>query len=339
MSYSVAVVNVGAIKSNINKIKGSLLKGVKYCAVVKSDAYGHGISQTSDAIEPLVDFFAVSFLEEGIQLRYSGIKKPVLILLPLKNGEMETATRYGLSVTVDSVEKAKFISEKRLNAKVHIAVNTGMNRLGIDCVEQLKIISLLLKRNPLCRVEGIFSHFYSEDIDLCFKQYKKFCKFCSVIKRTNSNVIRHICASNCLNLDKKYQLDMVRVGVAMYGYSPSSRVKTTPAMKIYAEKIVDRTIKKNENVLYGEYVLQKDEKVSIIKYGYADGAFREELCSLNNRCMDLSCVKQGKNSTVVLDDAERIARLYGTIPYEILVSFSKRSKKIYRDYEDNSRKK
>lgn len=336
MGYSVAVVNVGAIKSNINKIKGNLSKGVKYCAVVKSDAYGHGISKTSEAIEPLVDFFAVSFLEEGIQLRYSGIKKPVLILLPLKNSEIETASRYALSVTVDKIKQAEYISKQGYFIKVHIAVNTGMNRLGIDCVEQLKIISSLLKKNPLCEIEGIFSHFYSANKTLCLKQYKKFCKFCLEIKKTDPKVIKHICASNCVFLDKKYQLDMVRVGVAMYGYSPSSRVKTTPAMKIYAEKITDRTIKKNENVLYGEYVLQKDEKVSIIKYGYADGAFREGLCTLNNRCMDLSCVKQGKNSTVVLDNAERIARLYGTIPYEILVSFSKRSKKIYRDYEDNS---
>lgn len=337
MSYSVAVVNVGAIKKNINVIKNNLAKGVKYCVVVKSDAYGHGISQTSVTIEPIVDFYAVSFLEEGIQLRYSGIKKPILILLPLKNSEMETAVRYDLSVTVDSVEKAKFISEQKLNAKIHIAVNTGMNRIGIDCVEQLKIISMLLAKNPFCKIEGIFSHFYSSNEKTCFRQYKKFCKFCSVVKKFNPEVIRHICASNCLYLDKKYQLDMVRVGIATYGYSPSKKVKTYPAMKIYAEKIVDRVVRTNENILYGEYVLQKNEKVSIIKYGYADGAFRDGRLTLNNRCMDLSCVKQDKNSTLVLDDAERIARLYGTIPYEILVSFSRRSKKIYRDYEDNSR--
>lgn len=332
MSYSVAVINLSALKENAKKIKACFSENVKFCAVVKSDAYGHGLSETAIAIESQVDFFAVSFLEEGMILRYSGIKKPILVLIPLKNSELFFAERYNLSVSLTSVKQAEFIRDNGIRVKVHIAVNTGMNRLGVDTLKDFKKIYSLLGENA---VQGVFSHLYSENRDECEKQFLKFIKFTDYAKKVNNNVICHICASNFLFLDKSYQLDMVRVGIALYGYSPTERLKTTPCMKIYAEKLVDRNLEKNQNVLYGNFVLQKTEKVSIIKYGYADGAPRVSDLTLNNRCMDISCVKQSKKSHIVMDDALKIAKRLGTIPYEVLVSFSKRSKKVYRDYENN----
>lgn len=332
MSYSVAVINLSALKENAKKIKSNLSENVKFCAVVKSDAYGHGLSETAIAIENQVDFFAVSFLEEGMILRYSGIKKPILILIPLKNSELSFAERYNLSVSVSSVKQAEFIKDNDIKVKVHIAVNTGMNRLGVDSFEDFKKIFSILGS---IRVQGVFSHFFSENRETCEKQFLRFKKFKKYAKKVNANVICHICASNFLYLDKTYQLDMVRVGIALYGYSPDERLKTTPCMKIYAEKLADRNLQKNQNALYGNFVLQKSEKVSIIKYGYADGAPRVSDLTLNNRCMDISCVKQSKKSHIVMDDALKIAKKLGTIPYEVLVSFSKRSNKVYRDYENN----
>ena len=332
MSYSISVINLKALKNNVKKIKSKICENVKFCAVVKSDAYGHGLSETAIAIENQVDFFAVSFLEEGMILRYSGIKKPILILIPLKNSELFIAERYNLSVSLASVKQAEFIQNNKIKVKVHIAVNTGMNRLGVDALEEFKNLYSVLGK---IRVQGVFSHLFSENRETCEKQFLLFKKFSEYAKKVNSNVICHICASNFLFLDKSYQLDMVRVGIAMYGYSPAKNVKTTPCMKIYAEKLADRTLQKNQNVLYGNFVLQKSEKVSIIKYGYADGAPRVSNLTLNNRCMDISCVKQSKKSNIVMDDALKIAKQLGTIPYEVLVSFSKRSNRIYRDYENN----
>lgn len=336
MSYSVAVVNLSALKENAKIIKSNLSENVKFCAVVKSDAYGHGLSKTAIAIENQVDFFSVSFLEEGMILRYSGIKKPILILIPLKNFELFIAERYNLSVTVCSVKQAEYIKSNGIKVKTHVAVNTGMNRLGVDTLDDFKNICSILGANAL---QGVFSHLFSENKEICKKQILKFKKFTEYAKKVNKDVIRHICASNFLCLDNSYRLDMVRVGIALYGYSPNKRIKTKPCMKIYAEKLVDRNLQKSQNALYGDFVLQKSEKVSIIKYGYADGAPRVSELTLNNRCMDISCVKRSKKSLIVMDDALKIAKTLGTIPYEVLVSFSKRSNKVYTDYENNIGKK
>ena len=334
MCNSLAVVNLTQIRKNVKTVKGRLKPKVKYCAVVKSNAYGHGIVQVSSNIENLVDFFAVSFLQEGIKLRLSGILKPILILIPLQNHELEIAQRYNLSVCLNGLKQSKYILNKKLRLNVHIAVNSGMNRLGIDRIWQLNQIIKNLK-NSFSTVEGIFSHFYSTEYKNCLMQYKKFLPFSIIAKKHFPKIISHISASGGVNF-KKFNMDMVRVGILNYGYTPSSNfnIKVTPCLKIYAQKLIDRKLNKKENLLYGNYNLQTSANISIIKYGYADGASRNQNVDYNNMCMDLSAVKKSGKYCLVLNNAQKIAEKINTISYDVLVKYTSRCR--YK-YEDNCR--
>ena len=331
MSYSIAVVNLNTLFSNLKLVKNNLNKGVKVCAVVKSNAYGHGLVEVSRAVENLTDCYAVSFLEEGICLRISGITKPILVLLPVKNSDLTIVSRYNLSVAMSDTRQIEYAIKNRIKLKIHIAVNTGMNRLGIDRLSQLNKI-LNLTKNSLTQVEGIFSHFYSTEKSDCDKQYKRFLPFVIVAKKFNKKIISHISASGGCAYPQ-YNLDMVRVGILMYGYFPSDKkfLPVKPCLKIYARKLCDRKLKKGKNLLYGNYNLQTCANISIIKYGYADGGDRTKDIDFNNRCMDLSAVKKCKKYHIVLDNAETIAKKLGTISYDVLVKYTARCRSRYEN--------
>ena len=184
---------------------------------------------------------------------------------------------------------------------------------------------------------GIFSHFRENNKKACYVQYKRYEKFSLIAKKYNSKIISHICSSASAILFPEYRQDMVRIGILMYGYNPTNntQIKVKPALKIYAKKIQDRNLKKGQNLLYGNYNLQNNKKISIIKYGYADGATRSS-GTYNNRCMDLSATKRCKAYKIVLNNADILAKMHNTIAYEILVSYTIRCNYIY--YENYCRK-
>lgn len=328
---SLAVVNLSRLRKNLLTIKNSIVNGVKVCAVVKSNAYGHGLVPVATCIESQVDYFAVSFLEEGVRLRYAGITKPILILIPLLDSELEIASRYDLSVAMQSVSQIKRAVKRNLYLKVHLAVNTGMNRLGIDKISELNQILKVIK-NSSVRFQGIFSHFVSSNEQSCKEQVKRFAPFVKIAKKFQPRVIVHICSSGTM-CSKSYCYDMVRVGLALYGYLPNGikMQKIKPCMKIYAKKLCDRKLKVGENLLYGNYNLQTNSKISIIKYGYADGGDRTRGKDFNNRCMDMSAVKKCGKFYLVMSNADRLAQKTGTISYDILVKYTARCKYIYED--------
>lgn len=331
MGYSIAKVNLTTLRRNLIKVKDNVGK-TKICGVVKSNAYGHGIVETAKAIENLVDFYAVSFLEEGLKLRFCGIEKPILILIPVSNSEVFVCSRYNLSISICKVSQIDFLIKNNIKINIHIAINSGMNRLGLDYTKQLKKIITKVK-NSLITIEGIFSHFIGLDYSLCTKQFIKYKKFVSIAKTYNKNIISHISSSGPAILYKEFKEDMVRIGILMYGYFPSEQkiLDVKPCLTIYAKNLQTRWLKKGENLLYGNYNLQSYKKISIIKYGYADGAKRNS-AKYNNRCMDMSATSSNKKWVVVLKDAQKIAKEQNTIPYEILVTYTSRCRYIYENY-------
>ena len=333
-----AVIDLGKIKSNAIKVKQKLKKGVKFNAVVKADGYGHGAEMVARSLYKITDSFSVALLEEAVSLRLSGIDKEILCLIPFDESETDKAIHYGITATVSNVEhiKALGVSAKRLqkNAYVHVKFNTGMNRQGVDSVEKLTELIKFCHQFKEIKVSGLYSHFATPENKNALKyQLDKFLLANKLIKGYNNNVTCHISASG--GFLSGVQLDMVRIGILLYGYKPfeSSLIQVNPAMQIFAPIVDKRRLKVGEHALYGDKRAERETQFNLVRYGYADGLFRKEIDGqFNNRCMDLSAMC-GEMVTEfgypVMTNADILAKRYDTISYEILTKASLRAEKIY----------
>ena len=330
-----AVINLKTLKRNALNIKKILPEKVKFCAVVKSDAYGHGAEKVANAIYSLVDCFAVATANEGVNLRLSGINKPILVLIPCQKEELGRAIRYSLTLTAQSVEDLVIISETAEcygeKVKVHIKFNSGMNRLGADLVELDKMLEYI-KQHERIDLDGLFSHYSNAKSKVSVKRATD--KFLLAIKRVkgyNNRVTCHISASGGF-LQGQY-FDMVRIGILLYGYKPfkSKKISVKPVMRVYAPVIKKDLLLANSNCMYGKYKTKSITTVSLVRYGYANGLSRRRVRGqINNRCMNITALKGIKDERVcVMDDADRLARVYKTISYEILVKCAINVQKIY----------
>ncbi|MBQ9782375.1 MAG: alanine racemase [Clostridia bacterium] len=334
----VAEININALKTNATNIKNRLNSNVKLCAVVKADAYGHGIIEVANAIYDYVDYYACALSQEAFDLRISGIDKPILLLTPSYSENVEKLIEYDVTLSVSSIEEVlSVIKVSNLLEKcthVHIAVNSGMNRLGFDNICDIKKAVTLIKQSKYVKITGAFSHFCKpENQKLTNSQLYTFLYLAEPIKEYDSSVILHVSASGGLLKDEKYQLDMVRVGLLFYGYKPfkSSKIDVSPIMQIKAKVIFKRTSLKGKTLLYGDET-SKNDKAYIIRLGYSDGFLKQGVKnSLKALCMELSAISKVTNSdyTIVLDDAEYYAKKYNTSVYEILVNVTKRAQKVY----------
>ncbi len=333
----IAKISLKKLQSNAIKVKGLLKKRVKFCAVVKSDAYGHGLTQIASSLYNICDYYAVSMLSECEKLRISGIDKPIIILTPPTSKTVDKLILLDITLPVGSIKDLILVykSARKLNkkVKVHFSINSGMNRLGFDSEKEIAKAIKFIKNNSFVILDGGYSHFgLVEDkrhTKTCFNRFNKLVK---PIKEYNENAIIHISSSGGLILNLKYQLDMVRVGLLLYGYSPikTDKIKVEPIMEIFAKNLLSRRGVLGKNLMYGNNK-SKLNSVSIIRLGYADGFYRLNTGDFaGNLCMDLSAIKDIKSDYVsVLKDAEVTAKRLNTIPYEVLTSVSKRAKKEY----------
>ncbi len=334
----VAKISLVNLIENAKNIKNFLKEGSKFCAVVKSDGYGHGIVEVSSAIYSYVDAFAVSLVSECEALRIAGIDKPIMILTPPFKESVYKLIKYDTIIPVSTFEEIKLVYEsaKKLKrvAKIQIAINSGMNRLGFSTLKEIKTAVYYVKSLKNLNLVGAYSHFG----DTCNKEYterqfKKFNKLIKPIKDVYPNVDYHISASGGMLADEKYHLSMCRVGLLLYGYKPfmTNKIQVKPVMEVLAKRIIVRNKLKGKNLLYGSN-LSSVNTATILRVGYADGFFREGLeSSLNSLCMDLSAIsgKVDKEYHLIMQDAEILAKKWGTIPYEVLVNATKRADRIY----------
>ncbi|MBQ9514276.1 MAG: alanine racemase [Clostridia bacterium] len=331
------VINLATLRENAIAIKNRLNPCVKFCAVCKADAYGHGAEEVSNAIYDIVDCFAVALPEEGVKLRQCGIKKDILVLTPIVKYDIDSIVRHNLTACIDSLSTLKDVERVakryRTAVKVHIAINTGMNRFGMDDLDELKSAFEFVKDKKYIAIEGIFSHFYNPQDERATKtQLKKFLLAKKVAICYNKDTVCHVSASG--GLLRGIQLDMVRVGILLYGYKPfkCNAISVKPVLKVYTHVIRTRRVKKNENVLYGDYPALKDEEYCILRWGYADGLFRKETKGkINNACMDAVAYRLNgtRKNAVRLPDADALAKNYDTISYEILTKITMRLRKEY----------
>ena len=331
------VINLTTLRENAINIKSKLKPCVKFCAVVKADAYGHGAEIISNAIYDLADCFAVALPEEGVKLRQSGIKKDILVLTPIIKKDAETVIQYNLTACIDTFSVLKHLErvakKNRTTAKVHIAINTGMNRFGIDDITLLEEMFNYAKDRKNIFIEGIFSHFYNPQDKVALKeQLKKFLLAKKVAICYNKNTVCHLSASGGLLCG--VQFNMVRVGILLYGYKPfkSNAISVKPILKVYTHVIEKRNVKKGDNVLYGDFPAKMDEEYCLLRLGYADGLMRKSVShQINNMCMDTSafCLSGKIGKKFILPDADVLAKSYGTISYEILTKITLRLEKEY----------
>ncbi|MBQ7348904.1 MAG: alanine racemase, partial [Clostridia bacterium] len=263
------------------------------------------------------------------------IDKDILCLTPFFEQDLSQAVRCNLTATVSSAEHIKMIDAeaKRQNkkVKVHIKFNAGMNRQGVN-YKELKDLLQLVSDCKWVILDGAYAHLsFPENEKSRNLQVNKFLLANNLVKGYNNKAICHISASGALLTGVRS--DMARIGILLYGYKPfeSNLIDVTPAMKVYAPLLENRKLKKGETALYGDKLCSKDVDISLIRYGYADGLMRKEVKGqFNNRCMDLTAVMgfQGDFYTV-MQDADALAKKYGTISYEILTKSAMRAEKIY----------
>lgn len=289
-----AQVDLDAVAQNYRTIRGALPAGVKLCCVVKANAYGHGASKLAPLYERLgADWFAVSNIEEALQLRRCGVTRPVLILGYTPVSCAETLARENFSQCVYSAEYGRLLSQQAQSAgvtvKIHIKLDTGMGRLGFqvpgagaDSVAGAAGVCRLPGLEP----EGIFTHFASADEgaggdDFSNRQVDLFVSALNQLKAEGITfAIRHCANSAALSDHPECRLDMVRAGIVLYGLQPSGDLRQplplTPAMSLKSVVSHVKTVAPGTTVSYGRtFVAQQEMKIATVPIGYADGFWRQ----------------------------------------------------------------
>lgn len=281
-----------AIETNVRQLRSKLSKNCQFMAVVKADGYGHDAKLVSQyAFKGGASQLGVATLNEGIKLRSSGVKKPILILGNLyTKRDLIICFKNDLMPTISSIRECLICNNigKNFGLKflLHLKVDTGMSRLGFEYnkfVQQFEKIKSF--ENIL--IKGIYSHLSSADelnsLDpksITQLQRKKFQELLKQINvNRNKNIKIHLANSAAMLLDKNFHFHMVRVGLSMYGYKPLSKSNKNlllePALSLKVKVAFIRTIDKGVSVSYGgKFVSHRKTKLAVLSIGYADGVPR-----------------------------------------------------------------
>lgn len=367
-------IDLDAIAHNINEVKKRVTKGTKILAVIKTDAYGHGAVAVARRLYDMVDFFAVATIDEAIELRENDIKTPILILGYTSVREAEYLVQYDISQTVYSYELAQAMSAAAVKykkiAKLHIAVDTGMTRIGFDCNEESIRTVVNISRLEGVVIEGMFTHFSCADMydkNMSYEQMDKFDNFVNSVKNEGVNIeIVHMCNSAGVMEFEDHRYDMVRSGIVTYGLWPSdevdkTRLKLIPALSWKAHIVNLHRVKAGTKVSYGAtFVTDKITDIATVSVGYGDGYPRSlsskgkviingKYASVIGRvCMDQIMVDvtgiEGLNIedevTLLGSDgdltitAEDIGNMSGRFNYELVCDINKRVTRIYNNLEN-----
>lgn len=280
-------VSLDNLEHNVNQIKSKLNNNTKLCAIVKANAYGHGVEEiASSLVKQGVDYFAVAFIDEAVKLRLCGFNQPVLILGRTPKDTVEKVVEYNITAAACDVETAKVISAEaqRQNkiAKIHIKIDTGMGRIGFVPDEQSINEIYEISKLPNIETEGIFTHFAcSDDIndEMTLNQFDKFMYVTGELEKKGLVIpIKHCCNSAAIIKFPHMHLDMVRAGIILYGMYPSDidyDIDLKPLMSFKSTVINIKTMQPGETVSYGAtYTVEKPTKVATVAVGYADGYSR-----------------------------------------------------------------
>ncbi len=363
-----AEISLQNIQHNIRFMRSRLKPETKYLAVVKANAYGHGMEQVAKAaLDCGAEFLGVAFAEEGIRLRDAGFTAPILLLGATDEAHLDCVIEHDLTPAVFSLETIQSLQNHantlRQTCRVHIKVDTGMNRLGFSNETEFVKALELLKSCPNVVLDGLFTHFaVSERTDPSFTlgQAERFRKYAELAHEYGFFPILHASNSAAAIHLPETQFDMVRGGIAMYGCHPAGHpvagIDLRPGMRWHTAITHIKTIGPNEGVSYGlKFVSPCEMRIGTLAVGYGDGYKRclsgkadvlvrgKRAKQIGTICMDQMMIDlSGIPEAEVGDDviligsqgneeitADELAEKAGTISYEILLSVSDRVPRIY----------
>lgn len=280
-----ADIDLSAIRRNVMTMKNCIPEGKKLLAVIKANAYGHGAIEVANTLEDLADYYGVACIDEAIELRNAGIEKPILILGVTDESLFEEIIKYDITQTIFTVGQAEALSKAAEHVgkvgKLHIKIDTGMNRIGFACKRESVSDIIMISKLPNLNMEGIFTHYYKADEYDKSAAYKQLEDYTGMIKWLEGEgitfAIRHISNSAGIMEMPNDIYDMVRSGISTYGLYPSEEMDKEacvlyPAMEFKSHVIHVKTVKKGETVGYGgTYTLPADKRIATVGVGYADG--------------------------------------------------------------------
>ena len=364
-----AEINLDAIVKNVDNLMALTKENTGALAVVKADGYGHGDVAVAKAVAQKVTGYAVATLDEAVNLRENGVKKPILVLGYVDPYEFDILVSHEITATVFDVETAQLLADaarvQKKQAHCHIKVDTGMRRIGLEPDENgIAIVKQITALKELS-ADGIFTHFAASDETdktSAEHQFKVFTDFTGRLEKEGIHFTYRHCANSAAVIDMpQVDLDMVRLGIAMYGMYPSDEVKKEkvelfPALDLKSHITMVKEIPAGEKVSYGgTFTTTRTTKLATVSVGYGDGYPRalsskgyvlvrgQKAPIVGRVCMDQMMVDVTDIENVTRADivtligkdgdaeitVEEIAALAGTFNYEFVCDLGKRIPRSY----------
>lgn len=359
-----AEIDLSALQKNYETVRRQVGDGVQVMAVVKANAYGHGVEHVAPFLDTLgAHRFGVSCLQEALELRQMGIQKPILILGYTPAEYFPLLAEYDLTQTVFCREDGEHLSRIGETAgrriRVHLALDTGMGRIGFDAFDAEKAAEEVAEVAALPGLlpEGLFTHFAVADTDgeeaYTEAQFRRFIAVRDRLLEKGMKFLCHVANSAGTFLNKEYHLDMVRAGIVLYGLEPGGRDNPYwPVMSVKTRIAMVKTLPAGRDISYGRrYTTEKTVKVATLTAGYADGYPRalsgkgEVVINgfvapiIGTVCMDqmmadvtgIPC--QAGDEAVLIGaplDLNRLASEAKTIHYELVCGVSKRVPRVVK---------
>jgi alanine racemase len=364
------IIDLGAIKHNLAEIKRLAGRDTRIAAVVKSDAYGHGMIPVAKTLESAgINYLGVFEYQEALDLRKAGCKVPILIMMGITADEVSDVVENQLTTALFQRDIAKNLSntalERGVTVPVHVKVDTGMTRLGVPWANVTDFLRSLSSLKGI-RIEGIFSHLAVADVpDEPFtgEQIRRFLHAVEASRRTGvCDDAVHVANSAALLGNRGLEVGMIRPGILLYGSPPSPGWKAAsafrPAMTFRSRVIQVRRVPAGTSVSYGRtYTAPESTRIATIPVGYDDGYSRRlsnqgEVLLHGTRvpivgrvCMNLTMLDVSSLRDVAVGDevvllgvqgeaqitAEEIAEKAGTISYDVYCSLGKSNRRTYVD--------
>lgn len=363
---TVLEINLNAVTHNLKQYQQQLNPGVKLMAMVKAFSYGSGGFEIANLLQfHKVDYLAVAYADEGVELRKAGVTLPIMVM-NVEETTFDVLVQFNLepelfSFNILSLFKS-YLEKSGINYyPVHIKIDTGMHRLGFE-QQDMEQLAKALTGSSIFKVQSVFSHLAASDAathdDFTQFQFKSFMQYCDILKqKIGYSFLCHIANTSAIHRHKEMQLDMVRLGIGLYGVdnnaSMQQRLKNVTTLKTTISQI--KKVKAGESVGYSRKgVALKDSTIATVRIGYADGYPRalsngvgkmwvsgSWVPVIGNVCMDMTMLDISGLDVAEGDDVivfgevlpvNDLAQWAATIPYEILTGISQRVKRVY--YEE-----